>query len=38
MKEYLIEISLEKQQEMDSVIMALLKYRFKLDKAFTPKN
>jgi len=38
MKEYLIEISLDSQQEVNNAITALLKYGLMLDKAFAPKK
>lgn len=36
MKEYLIEISLDQQQEINKVVTSLLKYGVKLNKVFTP--
>jgi len=38
MREYLIEISLEAQQEISKAIASLLKCGLRLDKAFTPKK
>jgi len=38
MKEYLVEISLDAQQEIDKAITSLLKYGLKLDVNFVPKR